>query len=255
MNDDTSNLLDQAASRLEPDVDRLVAGGTARGRRLKRRRRAATSLAAVAAVGVVAASAAVVPQLLEGESGTGQVADGFTPIPPESIAPDDATPRPPPDSTLGPRPDPSIRAGELPGLVTSIFPGTVSDAPERTGRIMNGGEESQIAHFLWDGYLMTVGGTASSRTDPMAECEALSGEAMTCTERPDGSVYSAWTQTGPAVDGGVTGRGVSLYVEGWEIFVIAYNAADGKDSPLLAEEPPFTYDELDRILTDPSWFD
>ncbi|MDO9494709.1 MAG: hypothetical protein Q7J48_03320 [Nocardioides sp.] len=255
MNDDPSNLLDRAASRLEPDVERLVAGGTARGRRLRRRRRIGSSLAAAAVVGVVAASAAVAPQLLGGDPDHGQVADGFTPIPSESVEPDNAEPSKPATSVAAGDGTPSVRAAELPGLVTSSFPGTVSDAPESTGQIMNGGERSQIAHFLWDGYLMTVGATASRRADPMAECEALSGDAMTCTKRPDGSVYSAWTQTGPAVDGGVTGRGVSLYVEGWEIFVVSYNAADGKDSPLLAEEPPFTYEELDRIISDQAWFD
>jgi hypothetical protein len=249
MNDEGTSTLRQAAERLEPDVERLVAGGTARGRRLRRRHRVGSSLAAVAAVGVVAASVAVVPQLLDGGSDTGQLAADPTPVPTETTTP----PADPPPPTHAP--DPSVRAGDLPALVTSQFPGTVTDAPERTGGIMNGGESFQVAHFLWDGYLMSVGAMSSGKGDPTARCQDHAGKHGTCTQRPDGSALLAWGETGPEVDGGVTGRGVSLYVEGWEVFAIAYNAADGKESPLLADEPPFTHDQLEQIVSDPAWFD
>lgn len=252
MNDDSTSTLRRAAERLEPDIERLVTGGMARGRRLKRRRRAGVSLAAVAAVGVVAASAAVVPQLLDGPAAKGDArfAGDPTPIPTESI-----TPEGPADPPPTKRPDPSIRAKELPDLVTSIFPGTVTDAPERTGGIINGGESLQVAHFLWDGFLVSVGGMSSGKGDAMARCQDNAGTNATCTRRQDGSALLTWGQTGPAVDGSVTGRGVTLYLEGWEFFAIAYNAAEGKASPVLADEPPFTHAQLEQIVTDPSWLD
>jgi len=258
VNEDTHTLR-QAADRLQPDVDRLVAGGTERGRRLRRRRRAAAGLGTAIAVGVLAVGAVVVPSLLD-DGGRASDAPGFaddssvapetTPIPPEDVQPDE-----PVQSPSAGSPDPSVRAKELPGLVTALFPGEVTDAPENTGGIMNGGESFQVAHFRWNGTLMSVGGTSSGGGDPMKRCQQNTGDGATCTAQPDGSALLTWQETGPAVDGGVTGRGVSLYVPGWEIFAISYNAGDGKDSPVLSDEPPFTFAQLETIVEDPAWFD
>jgi hypothetical protein len=63
-----------------------------------------------------------------------------------------------------------------------------------------------------------------------------------------------WTDSGPPVDGAVSGRGLSLFTpDGWEIFAISCNAADGKDSPVLADEPPFDFDELEQIVMSDAW--
>ncbi|MBJ7357727.1 hypothetical protein [Nocardioides sp.] len=261
MNDDTHTLR-QAAARLEPDVDLLVAGATARGRRLRRRRRVAAGVAAAAAVGVVATGAATVPSLLDSEAKAPDrsgFADGTSVAPdpspktspiPSEVKPDEPFQSPPPGS-----PDPSVRAKEMPGLVTRLFPGEVTDAAERTGQIMNGGESFQVAHFRWNGYLMSVGATSAGGGDPMARCRDNAGDGAVCERREDDSALLTWQATGPASDGGVTGRGVTLYVQGWDVFAIAYNAADGKGSPLLADEPPFTHEQLLTIVDDPSWFD
>jgi hypothetical protein len=99
------------------------------------------------------------------------------------------------------------------------------------------------------------GGTSSGGGDPMKRCQQSTGDGATCTAQPDGSALLTWQQTGPAVDGGVTGRGVSLYVKGWEVFAISYNAGDGKESPVLSDEPPFTFAQLETIVEDPAWFD
>jgi hypothetical protein len=251
MND--TSILREAASRLEPDVDRLVAAGTARGRRLRRRRRLGAGIATVAVVGLVAVSAATLPSLLDGGAkvaDTGAPADGTSLIPSEDVQPDEPKVPPPADA-----PDPSVRAKQLPGLVTRLFGGTVTDADEGTGGIMNGGESYQIAHIRWNGMMTSLGVTSAEGTPPLKRCRENLGEEMTCVARPDGSVLLTWTQTGPALDGAVTGRGVQLYVEGWDLFAISYNAADGKLSPVLADEPPFTYDQLTTIVDDPAWFD
>jgi hypothetical protein len=258
MNDDTTTLR-RAADRLEPDIDLLVAGATSRGRRLRRRRRVGAGVAAVAAVGVVVTGASVVPSLVGDDAG---VADrsGFaddssappetSPIPSESVKPDEPFQSPPPGS-----PDPSVRAKDLPGLVTSLFPGEVTDADEDTGQIVNGGESFQVAHFRWNGFLVSVGAMSADGGDPMARCRDDAGAGMTCEPGADGAALLFGQETGPAVDGGVTGRSVSLYVPGWDVFALAYNAADGKGSPLLADEPPFSFAQLRAIVEDPSWFD
>jgi len=246
------DILREAASRLEPDIDSLVAGGTARGRRLRRRRRLGTVVAGAAVAGVVVAGAALAPSLLDGDAKVADepgFADDTKPVPSESVKPDEPTQAPPPDA-----PDLSVRAKELPGLVSALFPGEVTDADERTGQIMNGGKSFQVAHFRWNGFLLTVGATSAGGGDPMARCRDNAGDGSTCTQRPDGSALLTWQQTGPAKDGAVTGRGVGLYVTGWDISAIAYNAADGKDSPLLADEPPFTSAQLEVIVDDPAWF-
>src|ERR1700740_1751036 len=49
-----NNILEDAAARLDIDVDALVAGGLARGRRLRRRRQAFVGIGSVAAVAVLA---------------------------------------------------------------------------------------------------------------------------------------------------------------------------------------------------------
>lgn len=255
MNADT-DILREAASRLEPDVDRIVAGATDRGRALRRRRRTGAVLAGVAAVAVAAAGVGIAssgagPEARgDGTNVAADPSDATSPIPPEDLKPDEPLPSPPAGA-----PDPSVRANELPGLVTALYPGEVTDAPKSTGQIMNGGESFQVAHFRWNGFLLTVGGTSAGGGDPMARCRESVGDGATCTRRADGSALLSSQQTGPAVDGGVTVRGASLYVPGWDIFALAYNAGAGKGSPVLADEPPFTFEQLQAIVEDPAWFD
>jgi hypothetical protein len=67
---DLTTLMERAGDGLAPDVDALIAGGAARGRRSLRRRRAAVSFGAVAAVGAIALAATVLPGG-GGTSGTG----------------------------------------------------------------------------------------------------------------------------------------------------------------------------------------
>jgi hypothetical protein len=239
-----------------PDVDRLVAGGVARGRRTRRRRvRLGTAIAALSVAGVAGAGALVGPW-------------PAAEAPQASFAEDTAspTPTPAPTSSESPTPAPSagtvtltapgplaLRAQQIPGLVADLFPGTIGAAPERSGGIMDAGADTQIAHFLWNGTLMSVG---ALRGQMSAEAMCASADPGTvCTDRPDGSTLLTWAQKGPALDGGVTGRGVSLFVGGgWEIFAISYNAADGKDSPVLAPEPPLTHADLERVVSSERWF-
>lgn len=242
MNDETNTiaLLDRATSDLVPDIDRLVEGGVRRGRIRRRRRRIGTTLAAAAVVGVIGVSASVAPGL-PGESSTGsdagQVADPVKPNPPVKEPKAPATAR-----------EIAVHAKQLPGLVADLFPGTITPAAKRTGRIIDEGPTAQIAHFQWNGFLTSVGAWRTTAAEP---CRAPGAK---CVQLPDGSTVLRWTETGPAVDGAVSGRGLSLFTtDGWEIFAISYNAADGKDSPVLADEPPFDFDQLERIVMSDVW--
>jgi hypothetical protein len=194
-----------------------------------------SALAAVAVLAVVGAGAVVVPLL---------AAD---PSPPSVPAPT-STP-----SASGPPARLAVRASEIPGLVADLLPGSVAAAPERTGGLMDAGTGTQIAHFLWNGTLTSVGAVRGEMS-AQDMCAGAAGGAV-CTDRPDGSTLVTWDETGPAVDGGVSGRGVSLFLAGgWEVFAISYNAADGKDAPLLAPEPPLSHADLEQVVSSERWF-
>jgi hypothetical protein len=223
-----------------PDPERLVVGGFARGVARERRGRVLAACASVAVMGVVAAGAVAVPRLM------GAPADVV-------VAGDTASPAPtPPSSSTPPEPGAlAVTATDIPAVVTGLFPGEVSAAAERTGGVMDGGPDSQVAHFLWNGTLLSVGAV---RDETMAE--QMCARGTVCTQRPDGSTLLTWGETGPALDGGVAARGVSLFrADGWEVFAISYNAADGKDAPVLAPEPPFTHAQLEQVVSSADWYE
>ena len=64
---------------------------------------------------------------------------------------------------------------------------------------------------------------------PLARCQATAGPDMSCEEQPDGSALLMWQERQPMRDGGVTGRGTSLFAaDGCDVGVISYNAAEPK---------------------------
>jgi hypothetical protein len=212
-----------------------------------------SALAAVAVLGVVGAGAVVVP-LLAADSSRPTSAEDTTSStgPPTSIPSSVPAPTSTP-SASGPPARLAVRASEIPGLVADLLPGSVAAAPERTGGLMDAGTGTQIAHFLWNGTLTSVGAVRGEMS-AQDMCAGAAGGAV-CTERPDGSTLVTWDETGPAVDGGVSGRGVSLFLAGgWEVFAISYNAADGKDAPLLAPEPPLSHADLEQVVSSERWF-
>ena len=243
-----ATLLHESTTELTPDVVGLVEGGTARGQGLRRRRRVGTALAAVAVVGVIGVAASVGPGLLDnGSSGTeGQVTD---PGKPDPVKPPQKE-----QKTQASSRHLAVKADRIPDLVTELYPGEISPADARTGRNIDDAPSVQIAHFLWNGHLTSVGAT-HGETSASVACSQLSPGA-TCTEGPDGSTLLRWSETGPAADGGVTAQGVSLFTDdGWEVFAISYNAADGKGTPVLAHDPAFTLAQLEQIVGRDAWYE
>jgi hypothetical protein len=153
-----------------------------------------------------------------------------------------------------------VRAASLPGTFAQLFPGKITQAEKRTGRIIDDGKQNQIAHFLWKGYLTTVGFSAYSGT-PAERCAATVQDAnlagrprQTCTARPDGTyLLSAFGQE-PAVDGGGKGNSATLITtDHYEIFILNYTYAR-KGGPNLSAQPPLSQEQLRQAVTSKNWF-
>ncbi len=160
----TSALLQEATTDFAPDVDRLVQGGVARGRTLRRRRRVGTSLAAVAVIGILGVAAGAGSQLMGGDAAPSpQYADS-----PSATATDDPAPSP-----TTPADDP----GSLPPGATTTLPVDASiavsalDARSIVDEVVPGGDvgdtildpsffvdepQEIAAPFLYDGTLTSV---------------------------------------------------------------------------------------------------
>ncbi|GAA4669729.1 hypothetical protein [Nocardioides nanhaiensis] len=222
----------------EVETVALVRAGTARGRRLRRRRQGAAALAAAAVVGVVGAVGL-----------TGALGTGAEPVQAPATQGREAAPELPPEPEEAPparwRP---VEATELAGAVESALGGQVRTvATEDVGW--------PIADLTWNGFAMRVYVRAAvTEGDGAARC-AVEGSGP-CRPVDEGAV-DALTWTGPAEEGGVTGRSVTVFDDrGWDVGILVFNAADSKAGPLLADQPPLTVRELTRaILTGDGWFE
>lgn len=237
---DPSTLFHEATAGLEPEVDRLVAGGVSRGRTLRRRRRVGTALAAAA---VVVAAASLVPAL--GDRGLQDA----------PIASD-------PTASASPSSSASPSQGRLEITATAEeVPGAVEQLLERQGagplRLdpPYGAESSArrlSAHFSWEGTL------ASLVIDPFSgggrrACEsAATGPTYRCVSDAAGNPLLLW---GPTTGDGVAAQGATVWRDGFQVSVLSYNAAEGKGSPPLFAEPPLTMDDLSVLASSDRWFD
>lgn len=258
-----AELLHESSNELPVDVTALVSVGMDRGRvRLRRQRRTfATSLAAAGVVGAVALAAMVLPGLA-GAAPQGVNPAGSVPAPAVSAAPTVTTPAvKKPVVTRQPVVvrDIPVRAADLPKLFTDLYPGKVTPAEERTGRIIDNGRHginaSQFAHFLWNGELTSVGFAAFAGT-PIQRCNLLKSDGRirtTCTERPDGTVLMAWWDKDPDVPGSSAQSVALLTNHGYSVEVISYNTA-GKNLPALSAQPPFSIDQMTKAVTSTHWF-
>ncbi|HET8716603.1 MAG TPA: hypothetical protein VFM50_02540 [Nocardioidaceae bacterium] len=251
----------EATHRLNPDVDRLVAGGLERGRVRRRRHLAGTAVAAVATVGVIGVGAAVVPQLTTGPAGDLPVASGETSstVAASPSVPPSATPTPPPasespapDTThLGETAGPTVHAADIPGLVDQLVPGHdvgeplmqppygVSDAPD-----------DKTVHFEVDGMLTTV---IIGPASPTLAYDCADEAVVDCRTLPDGTVVQVSV---PTVNDGVTMQEVIALGDAWMVSVLSYNADDRpKSSEPLQDAPALDEEELVTLATSDAWFE
>jgi hypothetical protein len=255
-----AELLHESSNGLPVDVTALVSVGMDRGRvRLRRQRRTvATSMAAAGVVGVVALATTVLP----GRAAQGVNPAGSVPAPATSAISTAATPAAK-LPVVKRQPvvvrDIPVRAAELPKLFTDLYPGKVTPAEERTGRIIDNGRHgvnaAQIAHFLWNGKQTSVVFAAFAGT-PIQRCNLLKSDGRirtTCTERPDGTVLMAWWDKDPDVPGSSAQSVALLTNHGYSIEVISYNTA-GKHLPALSAQPPFSIDQMTKAVTSTHWF-
>ena len=241
MNDDSTTTLRQAAERLEPDVDRLVAGGTARGRRLRRRRRVGASLATVAAVGIVTVSIPLLDNGGSGPTGT-EVASDPTPSVSETTPPAAPEPR-----VL------AVTQAQVPDTFAELVPGEITEWPQKEVR-----DESPIVDFQWNGFAARVGivpddyrtGEPENRT-PMEMCQRYGQPGLTCQVLPDGTV--AQTNTWLTPGGREQSWANAFLPDGWEATAFIHNAAT-KESPALTAHPPLTPQQLLDVLLSDAWF-
>ncbi|MFI5731963.1 hypothetical protein ACIA49_17695 [Kribbella sp. NPDC051587] len=261
-----STLFHDTARDVEVDVAALVSGGITRGRAKHRLQTAGTAFAAaVGVVGVVGAALTVGPGL-----GSGGVAPAGAPAvsasTPTPLVPPTSKPVPPPankpsgkpsgkPTNIPPPPTAEIpvRAASLPGTFTQLFPGKITQAEKRTGRIIDDGKQNQIAHFLWKGYLTTVAFSAYSGT-PAQRCAEISRQGQTCAARPDGTFLLSDSGQEPAVDGGGRGNSAMLITKDhYEIFIQSYTYGR-KGGPNLSSQPPFSQEQLKQAVTSKTWF-
>ena len=265
-----SELFHGATTDFAPDVDRIVQGGVARGRTLRRRRRVGTSLAAVAVVGILGVAASAGSELI-GDAEPAPIGLAET-----DTAADDATDAPPTESPTAP-PSTSMPRGALPpGAYTTLPIDTLvvvsaADVPGVIGELVPGGtvgepledppygvsdlRQKKVVHFLYDGTLRTFSieradtlATCAEQVDPANQADGEPGGE--CVEQ-DGVTLLTW---GSDTVDGVSAQGVSAFVHGYVVSALSYNAAAGKDvTPVLAE-PALSMQELTTIVTSEEWF-
>lgn len=241
---DPQSYFRSATDTLEPDVDALVTGGLARGRARRSRRTALAAIGAGTAVAVLAAGAAAVPGLVGGAPEVIAPGSGNNPSGREAPSATVSTPSAQRVRTL------AVKPADVPGEFGSIVGGEVA-----ADQGFPSDHDGVIAHFRWNGAFTSVIIDFLPGKRPIAQCQASAQRGMTCAERPDGSAVLTWQERQPLVDGGVTTRSVALFaVDGWQLTVLSYNAADPKSSEYVAPEPPLSFDQLERVVTSDAWF-
>ena len=237
-----TDLLERAAAGLHPSAD-LVEDGVAAGRRRRRRHAAAGAIAAL----VLGLTGTGLGLALHGD-GSGPGRRGLDPA-------GSAAPIPTPTASATVSAELAVDAANAVRLFASINPGEIGIVPGQRPD-----DERPIVDFLWNGYAarvgVTPGGAETGEADAQRRCETYGFDDKPCDAgRLPGSYEESVTVTGRPLDGGVTVRFLHVYLpNGWDVLVTVANAADTKNSPLLAAEPPLTADQLRDVAYSPLFF-
>jgi hypothetical protein len=242
--DDTgvTELLRRASDDLAPDVDRLVSGGIARGRSRRRRARIGTTVASLAVIGVVGGLAVVVPRAgVDSAGDPGVATDGPS-----------ETPSPEPTGTpTAPEQLREIPAAQVPEIALSLLqppasltlgePDVHLDEPDQ--RVVRARLDGMITDF---GMFARKPGSASSCRE---DAESMGGS---CHELEEDLLLLTW---GPVEADGVTCQGANVERARYEVWATSCNAAEAKESPPLAADPPLTVAQLAQIVANDYWFE
>jgi hypothetical protein len=242
-----STLLRDATEDLSPDVARLVAGGAARGRARRRRHRAGTTLAAVAVIGVIGAAASVLPDRSADGRGLGVATS------PSAGPSDKASPAQPPAQAEDERI--TLSADEIHARLAALLaPGEVGPILREPPYGVGSTGDTRVLHFRYQGTLTSF---IAEPAAGMASCQEAAdpqnqpgGSPRTCSV-VDGLQVLSW---GPETGDGVTAQGVSVWQHGYQVSLVSYNAAEGKDVSPVTDQPPLSIARLTEIASSQEWF-
>lgn len=244
-------LFRRATDHLDADVDRLVAGGLARGRARRRRHLAGTAVAAVATFGVLGVGAAVLPGPGGDTPGDIRVATGVgTPTPTATPTPSAAPTPTPATSHLSGVGEPTVMAADIPRRVSELVPGHRVEGPltDPPYGVVNG-DDKKVVHFRVDGMLTSV---VITRASASLAYDCTDESAVACRTLGDGTVVQV---APPTTADQVTMQEVVAIGQTWMVSVLSYNAAEGKGVPPLSAEPALSEDELVAVATTGAWFE
>ena len=145
----------------------------------------------------------------------------------------------------------AVTAEQVPSTVEGLL-GRQDAGPLRTGPEYGAVSEPGrvIAHFSWEGALASVVVEPFDGHGQRA-CQQAAGSRDTCTADAAGHPMLLW---GPTTGNGVAAQGATVWRDGFEVSLLSYNAAEGKDAPALFEQPPLTMDDLSLLASSDAWF-
>lgn len=252
-----TDLLDRGTAGLSPDVERLVGGGAARGRRVLRRRRVGTALGSATVLTVIGVGAVVLPG--DGPGG----ADG-TPV-----ASDRPTPSSPPPAPLtAPRMVDSDGDGESDAEVTArlrtpeaiyadvqamLGPGAGDLLQGRRGPYVAAGGDELSLFFRFNGAEAQLSITPVGRGCTPSGEQVPHQTGCLATHGVDYRTSGPWTSSG----GGQLGQTAVAWQQGFEIMVISENVREAMsgESTLIADEPTIPLETLVEVATSDVWFE
>lgn len=260
-----NNMLEDAASRLSVDVDALVAGGLARGRRLRRRRQVLAGAGSVAAVAVLGIGSVAVAQQL-----------GSRPVAVPGAGPSSAAPTPTGTTTaIPPRLAAGTHATYVGGTDARLALGADQIHARLSGMLAGGAVgpiltqapypvvssgTDRIEHFTYNGSLVSFIINAAAGSE---SCESLAVNAdpragySACRTVGDSKIVTEQTSGAFALNSAIA------WHHGYQISVLSYAAGpsgsanpamDGKKMQRVSDHPPISVDQLVQIATSDAWF-
>jgi hypothetical protein len=240
-------LLHTAVATLEPRTSALVAGGTCRGRTLRRRRRLAQASSGMALVGLIAGVAvAVWPSSQPSSQPASRAAQRSAP-PVSRPAP---SPRPHPATPATATITPQVLLQRTLALLPPH-----SSTSDYTGRSFAGWVGAELVYddgagaaaidvamgFVQDG----ISGAQPPCADPAPGCRVLPDGAHLRVFR--GSEFSQGRQPDNATQWSVD----LVRADGVEVSLTEWNSPQEKDAPITRTDPPLRIAQLTAIARDP----